>query len=129
MYSSKPAEAEEELRKAGDLAGKREAKRTMARASLQLASLQLDDGRATAALETLQPPLNFFRERHFRRYELTALSIAARAHQELDDIPRAHALSSELLAVAESMKSDVEVGLALGISRLKPPRLERCRKR
>ena len=114
MYASKPAEAEQELQRARELAEKRDAKRTLARASLQLASLQLDNGQPGAALKTLQPPLDFFKQRRFRRYELTALSIASRANERLDDIPRAHVLATEVLTVAESMKSDAEVALALG---------------
>jgi tetratricopeptide (TPR) repeat protein len=114
IYLSKPAEAEQALRRARELAEKRDARRTIARASLQLASLQADNSQYALALATLGPPLEFFKQRHFRRYELTALSIAARAHQQLDDLSRAYALSSELLAIAESTKSDVEVALALG---------------
>ncbi len=114
IYASKPAEAESALRRALELARKRDAKRTVARAMSQLASLQLDNGHPAAALETLQPSLDFFKQRRFRRYELTALSIASRAYERLDDIPRAHALATEVLAVAESMKSEVEIALALG---------------
>ena len=93
MYASSRLKPNRSCNSARELAEKRDAKRTLARASLQLASLQLDNGQPAAALKTLQPPLDFFKQRRFRRYELTALSIASRANERLDDIPRAHVLA------------------------------------
>ena len=62
----------------------------------------------------LTPALEYFKEHNYRRYELTALTIASRAYQQLDDIPRAHAMATDVLKVAETMQNDVQVALALG---------------
>lgn len=111
--ASKPTESWKQLERARDLADKREASRTSARAAVQMASWKLDESDAAGAIALLDRPLAFFKERHYTKYELTALSIAARAYQQLDDIPRAHLLASKVLTLAEATNSDIEIGIAL----------------
>jgi len=84
-----------------------------ARAATQLASIQSTQGRPADALVTLEPALAFFKDHKFRRLELTALSIATRAYQDLDDIPKARELASEALKEAEITRNDYELSLAL----------------
>jgi serine/threonine protein kinase/Tfp pilus assembly protein PilF len=110
---SRPKEAEAHLRKALELAEKRGARRTAARARTQMAALHLDQERPAEALAVLEPALEFFREHTYRRYELTALSIASRAYQQLDQIPKAHELATRVLNVAETTHDDAQVSVAL----------------
>lgn len=106
-------EAEAPLRAALALAEKRGAHRTAARAATQLASVQSLQGNPAEALKTLEPALAFFKQHKYRKFELTALSIAARVYQDLDDIPKARELASQGLKEAEATGDDAKVSLAL----------------
>jgi hypothetical protein len=100
------------LARAIDLAEKRGAPRVVARARTQRAGVYLDEQQPTPALADLEPAIAFFAERHYRRLELMALSIASHAYQQLDDIPQAHKRATEVLRVAESVKDEVQVAMA-----------------
>ena len=116
LMSAEPprlAEAESQLQIAMELATKHHAQRTAARAATQLASLQLTQGKAPDALKTLEPALVFVKQHKLRNLELTALSIAARAYQDLDDIPRARELASQGLKEAEATGDDYLLSVAL----------------
>jgi tetratricopeptide (TPR) repeat protein len=116
LMSAEPprlAEAESQLRIAMELAKKHHAQRTGARAATQLASLQSTQGKAAEALKTLAPALVFVKQHKLRNLELTALSIAARAYQDLDDIPRARELASQGLKEAEATGDDYLLSVAL----------------
>ena len=106
-------EAESQLRTAMELAAKHKAHRTAARAATQLASLQSTQGKNAEALQTLQPALAFFKQHKYRNLELTALSIAARAYQDLDDIPKARELAGQGLKEAEATSDDYLLSVAL----------------
>jgi len=106
-------EAESQLRAAIELAQKHKAGRTEARAETQLAEVQLRAARPPQALRTLEPALAFFKQHKYRNMELTALSIAARAYQDLDDIPKARELASQGLKEAEASGDDYQLSLAL----------------
>ena len=106
-------EAESQLHIAMALAKKHFAHRTAARAATQLASVQSRDGKAVEALKTLEPALEFFKQHKYRRFELTALSIASRAHQQLDHLVEAHDLATQVLKEAESTRDESQVGEAL----------------
>jgi tetratricopeptide (TPR) repeat protein len=112
--AGRPADAQAHLTRALALAERRDAPRIAARARLQTASLHVDQRRAAQALEVLTPALEFFRKHKYRSNELTALSIASRAYEQLDDIPRAHAMATDVLKVAQQMRNDVQLSLALG---------------
>src|SRR4029078_600120 len=64
------AEAEAHLRTALELAAKRVAPRTSARASTQWAYVQSQRGKPAEALKTLQPALEFFEQHKYRNLEL-----------------------------------------------------------
>ena len=113
MAAGRLGEAETQLRTAMSIAQERGANRIQARAATQLASVQSTDGKPTAALATLEPVLEFLRVHKYRQLELTALSIAARAHQAVDDIGRARDVASLGLKEAEATGNDYEVSLAL----------------
>jgi tetratricopeptide (TPR) repeat protein len=102
MQRGRNAEAEAPLNTALELAEKRPSLRARARAATQLASVQSARGNAAESLRTLEPALAFFKQHKYRTLELTALSIAARAYQDLDDIPRARELASQGLKEAEA---------------------------
>jgi tetratricopeptide (TPR) repeat protein len=114
VQTSRPAEARVLLEKAIGLGRRHGAQRTVARAASQMASLQLDEGRPQEALATLKPALDFFSRHKYRSFEITALLIASRAHQGLDDLKQAHDLASTAMKEAEITKDDSSVGVALG---------------
>jgi len=107
------AEAERPLQTALELTRKRPAPRTAARAATQLASVQVSQGNAAEALKTLEPALAFFKEHKYRNFELTALSIAARIYQDLDDISKAREVARQSLKEAEATGDDSPLSLAL----------------
>jgi tetratricopeptide (TPR) repeat protein len=113
MSPERLPEAESVLRTALELAERRGAHRTSARAATQLASVQSSLGKSAEALETLQPALGFFKQHKYRNLELTALTIATRAYQDLDDIPRARELANESVKEAEATGDDSLLALAL----------------
>jgi tetratricopeptide (TPR) repeat protein len=114
VEAERPEDAQAHLSRALALAEKRDAPRIIARARLQTASLHVQQRRAAQALEALTPALEFFRKHNYRSNELTALSIASRAYEQLDDIPRAHAMATDVLEVAQQMRNDLQLSLALG---------------
>jgi tetratricopeptide (TPR) repeat protein len=105
-------EAEADANRALDLAERRGARMTAARARTQLASIYQDTGEPQRALTLLEGVLPFFKSTNARWSELTALLIASRAHQQLDHLAQARQLSSEVLRVAEQIKSDGQIALA-----------------
>jgi tetratricopeptide (TPR) repeat protein len=107
-------DAEVQLRKASALAEDRKARRVAARARLQMAALRLDQDRPADALTELTSALEFFKRHKYRQYELQGLTIAAHAYQDLGDTSKAHDLATEALKVAEMMRNDIQVGVALG---------------
>ena len=107
------AEAEAHLRTALELAAKRGAPRTSARASTQLAYVQSQRGKPAEALKTLQPALEFFEQHKYRNLELTALTVAAGAYQDLDDIPKARELANEIVKGAEATGDDSRLAPAV----------------
>ena len=93
QQQGRTSEAEEQVRRAIQLADNRGARRITARARLQLASWQQGEGRATEALTLISSVLPFVRENNYRLLELDALQIAVRAHQSLDQLERAQGRS------------------------------------
>jgi len=114
MARNRVAEAEAPLTIALELANKRPSPRVLARAQTQLASVQVSRGKPADALKTLEPALAFFKEHKYRNLELTALSIAARIYQDLDDIPKAREVASQSLKESEATGDDSRLSLALG---------------
>lgn len=107
------AAAATQVERALKLAEARKASRTAARALTQRASLHLDQQQPKEALATVTPAIEFFRKHQYRLRELDALSIAARAYQRLDDIPKSRELATEILRVGRAIKDDLTIGQAL----------------
>ena len=57
--------------------------------------------------------MSFLKPNHYRRLELFGLSVMSRAYQQLDDLDRARAISADVVAAAEAIRDDVQVGIAL----------------
>jgi tetratricopeptide (TPR) repeat protein/predicted Ser/Thr protein kinase len=110
---ARPREAEAHARRALALAEQRGAAATAARAKVQLASVVLESNRPTDALELVAQVLPFLKTNGYRRYELNALSIAARAHESLDELDAARTQSSAVLAMAEAVKDEALVAVNL----------------
>jgi eukaryotic-like serine/threonine-protein kinase len=107
--ANRTADAEQRLLRAVQMAERREAGRTAARARIQLASLYQATGRSDEALTLVDGVLPFVREQRYRRFEFSALLIAARLHQQADRLDRARETSAQLLAAAEALHDDAEV--------------------
>jgi tetratricopeptide (TPR) repeat protein/predicted Ser/Thr protein kinase len=108
-YADRPSDAVAMLDKARRLAEKRGARRTVARASTELASVQQQSGNNAAAVATIQPALEFFRTNRYLNWQLNALNIAARAYRAQDDITKAHELSMEAVRIAEAMRNESQI--------------------
>ena len=106
------SEAEAQLQRAIHLGEQRGARRTTARARVQLAALRQQNGQSAEALAMLDGVLPFLKANRYRRYELLALSIASRAHQQLDALDRARKMSADVLSIAETVKDEGQVALA-----------------
>jgi tetratricopeptide (TPR) repeat protein len=113
MQATRLREADTQVQLALQMAQRRGARLTTARAKLQLASLRLQQNRPQEAMATAVEAVAFFKARRYRRYELVGLSIMSRAEQAQDEIDRARVISAEVLAAAESLKDDDQVGIAL----------------
>jgi len=105
-------EAAAQARRAVDLASQRGARLAETRARLQLAAIHESQDRPEAALEELESVLPFLQKNHYRRYELLALSIAARAHQRRDALERAERLAADVLVAAERLEDGLQTALA-----------------
>ena len=112
QWVRRPEEAEAQARRAVQLAEDRGARLTAARARLQLAAIHESHGRAESALEEVEAVLPFLQDNKYRRYELLALSIAARAHQRRDALDRAEAMAAGVLSAAERLEDDAQIALA-----------------
>jgi tetratricopeptide (TPR) repeat protein len=112
MQLGRHTEAREQLARALQLAEQRGARRTTARAKVQLASAQEGQAQHREALATVSGVLPFLKSNRYRRFELLALSVASRAHENLDELDKARQISSEVLASAEAVKDDSQVALA-----------------
>ncbi len=113
MQSDHLAEAEVHAQRAVQLADHVGAGRTAARGRVQLAAIYEEQGQPRKALDVLTSVLPFLKEKRYRRFELQGLSIAARAHQRLDDLDEAQRISTSVLEVSETLKNGAQVALAV----------------
>ena len=113
MESGRLPEAAAQGERALQLAERRGAKRTAARARIQLAAVRLEEGRPKDALALADGAVSYLKPNNYRRLELFGLSVMSRAYQQLDDLDRAGAISTEVVAAAEAIQDDVQVGIAL----------------
>ena len=112
MQAGRLPEATARAQEAIQLADRRGARRTAARARLQLASVHEEANRPAAALALVDEVLPFLRANRYRRFELIALSIASRAHERQDEMEEARRISTDVLAIAETLKDEGQVALA-----------------
>ena len=112
MQAGRGADATARVREAIQLADRRGARRTGARARLQLASLHDVADRPAESLALVNEVLPFLQSNRYRRFELLALSIASRAHERQDDLLAARKMSASVLGVAETLHDEGQVALA-----------------
>lgn len=113
MRSRETDDAQQQLQRGIDLAKRRGAFREAARGTLQLGSLFIEKQQPQDALNVVQGVLPFLKSGQFRRFELVGLSIMSRGYEDLEDYDRAQRIAREVLTVAEGLKDDSEVALAL----------------
>ena len=113
LYAGQLNEAGTQLTRAIDLAESREAKTTAMRARLQLAALALRNKRYDEALTVAEDAADFFRTRRIQRAELSALTIVARAHENLGNIAVARDVAGQVLSTAERVQDDAQAANAL----------------
>ena len=113
MQSNHLPEADAQAQRAVQLAEHVSANRTAARGRVQLAAIYEQQGQPRKALDILTGVLPFLKENQYRRFELQGLSIAARAHQGLDNLDEAQRISISVLKVSETLKNGAQVALAV----------------
>jgi serine/threonine protein kinase len=111
--SARLSEASTQAERALQLAERRGARRTSARARIQLAAIRLQQDRPKDSLALAERAVAFLKPNKYRRYELLGLSVMSRAYEQLDDLDRARAISTDVVATAEALGDDVQVGMAL----------------
>jgi tetratricopeptide (TPR) repeat protein len=113
MEADRLPEAAAQGERALQLAERRGARRTAARARVQLAAVRLEEGRPKDALALAEGAVSFLKTNNYRRLELFGLSVMSRAYQQLDDLDRARAISADVVVTAEAIRDEVQVGIAL----------------
>jgi len=108
-------EASVEAERAVKIATDRGARRTLARARLQLAEVRRLQRREPEALSIVDDVLPLVRQNKYRRFELTGLLIQALTHDQLGDLEQARRTSKDVLAVAESLNDETRTALAAAI--------------
>jgi tetratricopeptide (TPR) repeat protein len=111
-----PDEADAQLVRAMQLAERAGAQRVLARAKLQRASLLIafdTREKAEEALALARSSVEFMRQRGYRRYELTGLSILSRAHGQLGQFAEARTIAEDVLRVAEEVRDEAQITVAL----------------
>ena len=112
LFADKPAVAQTEAHRALELAARRGAVLTVARAKIQLAEVYERRNRPSEALTLLAEVLPFVKSGHYRRHELTALSVAALARQRNGQLDEARRLAVEALAVADGIGDELQAAIA-----------------
>ena len=113
MEAGRIPEAVAQGERALQLAERRGARRTAARARVQLASVRLLEDKPKDALALVEGAVAFLRDHRERRFELYGLLIMSRAYQMLDDLERARAASADVVATAEAMHDNDQLAIAL----------------
>ena len=113
LDSNRVAEAAAQAQRALDLAEGRGARRTAARARIQLGVVRLEEHKPQEALALAESAISFLKPNQYRRLELYGLSVMSRAYQQQDALERARALSTDVVATAEALHDDVQIGIAV----------------
>jgi len=112
LQRDRPGDAAVQLTRALELANRRGARRTVMRGRLQQASLELDIDKPRDALALIDEVLPVVQNGRYRGYELTARSVAARAHQELGQLDLARQMSKDTLDIARAIKDEAQEAVA-----------------
>jgi serine/threonine protein kinase/predicted Zn-dependent protease len=106
------SESESAARQAVQLAESHDAKRTVARARLQLAESLRLQGKTTEAVTLVDSALPFIRSGQYRRLEMFGLLIEARSQRTLGHLDQARQMSAGVLTLAEKVNDEGQVALA-----------------
>ena len=101
------------LQRAIDLAKGRQARLTLARASLQLASAKEARLQPQSAIEHAEGQLDFLRENGYVRHELDALSIISRSYEAQGRFEEARKTAQDVLEIAREIKNEAQEAVAL----------------
>ncbi|HJQ63009.1 MAG TPA: tetratricopeptide repeat protein, partial [Burkholderiales bacterium] len=112
VQHERPDEAAALIEKAIRLAEQRSARRTLARARLQLANVRHVQNRNEESLPLVESELPFLRTNRYRRFELQGLSIKTRVLQSLDRLDEASGFAKEVLSLAEAVNDEAQMALA-----------------
>jgi len=112
MEARRFAGAEQQARRAVQLADKQVARFTAARARVLFASIIVERDRNDEALAEVTSVMPFLKENRYRRVELNALSVASRARLNLDQLEESRQLAANVLAAAEALKDEVQIATA-----------------
>jgi serine/threonine-protein kinase len=104
--------ASAEAEKAVAIATEHGARRTLARARLQLAEVRRLQGRSDEALRIVEDVLPFVRRNNYRRFELFGLLIQARTYDQLGQLEQARQISAAVLAAAEALNDQARTAIA-----------------
>jgi len=113
ILRNKTDEAKIQLDRAIQLADDRGAPRIAARARLQYAFLDVNGDQDAEGIAAAKKLLPYFREKRYRRYEVTALSIMARGHEDLGHYAEAHTLGEDARGKAVEIKDEIQEATAL----------------
>ena len=114
IQQPRPDEAAALLDQANLLAQRHGSQRISARANVQLAQVRLIQNRDDEALAIIDRELPRLQASRYRRTELEALSIKARALQSFDRLDEARAIVSNLLSAAEANKNESAIAQSAG---------------
>jgi tetratricopeptide (TPR) repeat protein/predicted Ser/Thr protein kinase len=112
LQRDRPDDAGAQLTRALELANRRGARRTVIRGRLQQASLKIDLDKPRDALALVDEVLPAVQKGRYRGYELTARSVAARAHQDLGELDLARQMSKDTLEIAKAIKDEAQEAVA-----------------
>jgi tetratricopeptide (TPR) repeat protein/predicted Ser/Thr protein kinase len=111
-HAAKDELAEKQLDRARELAERRGAPLTTARAKIQLAEVYTRSERREQALALLDSVLPFLKEKRYRRHELTALTISSLAYEGVGKLDEARRIASEVLSVAQAIGDETQEAVA-----------------
>jgi tetratricopeptide (TPR) repeat protein len=104
--------ASKEAERAVRIATERGARRTLARARLQLAEVRRLQLKPDEALQIVNDVLPFVHANNYRRFELFGLLIAARSHDQLGQLEQSRQMSAAVLSMADALGDKSRTALA-----------------
>ena len=114
LYGGDYAEAEKYFGQSLELAERYKSRRNEARARFSLGSVLERQGKLDAAIEFLEPALNFYNAGEFRKEALQCSTLLARARRNKGDYEGARALFREQLQVSQESGDQEQIAMAYG---------------